>query len=293
MTGFAEATGGDTAFAWRWEARSVNGRGLDLRLRLADGAEALEPELRARAQALFARGSVTLGLRLARIGGAATARLDPAALDAAIAALQEAGARARAAGLEIAPVPADRLLALPGVLSGAEAEELLTPERRAALLEGAAAALEGLRAARLAEGAALGGMIRAHLDEIEALAARARETAEARQARSGALLRERVAALLGAGAPVEPERLAQELALIAVKADVTEELDRTHAHVAAARALLRQAGAVGRRLDFLAQELNREANTLCAKAGSADLVAIGLALKAVIDQLREQVQNVE
>lgn len=292
MTGFAEAAGADAAFAWRWEARSVNGRGLDLRLRLAEGAEGLEPHLRTRIQALFRRGSITVSLRLSRTGTAGVANLNEMSLDAGIAALVRARDRAAAAGLELSPVAPDRLLALPGVLSG-EAEEALTEARRAALLADAETALTGLRAARLAEGAALKGLLSAHLDEIAALSTRARETAEARSARSGALLRERVEALLGAGAPVDADRLAQELAQIAARADVTEELDRLGTHVAAARALLSDREPAGRKLDFLAQEFNREANTLCAKSGSAELTALGLSLKAVIDQLREQVQNVE
>jgi uncharacterized protein (TIGR00255 family) len=293
MTGFAEVQGSDGRYAWRWEARGVNGRGLELRLRLPEGCEALDPVVRACAARRLARGSVTIGLRLARADGPAPLAIDAAALAAALAAVARIEAAAAAAGVPVQPATADRLMGLPGVLVQQEAGELLSEARLAAFRADLDTLLDRFAASRGAEGAALARALAGQLDQIEALGGEARATAEARAARAGTLLRERVAALLGGGAPVEEARLAQELALLAVRADVTEELHRLAAHVAAARALLAQAGPVGRKLDFLSQEFNREANTLCAKANSVELTRIGLALKAVIDQFREQVQNVE
>ncbi|HEU0222049.1 MAG TPA: YicC/YloC family endoribonuclease [Paracoccaceae bacterium] len=293
MTGFAEVTGNDDSFAWRWEARGVNGRGLEMRLRLPDGCEALDPLIRARVSRRFGRGTIHLGLRLGRAAGAVLLRLEPPALAQAIEAVARAEEAATAAGLAVQPATADRILALSGVLAAQDTAEVLSEERRARFTAEIELLLDRLEAARREEGAALQAVLRAQLDQIGALAAEARETAEARSARTGALLRERVQALLGAGAPLDEARLAQELALIAVRADVTEELDRLGAHVAAARELLARTDPVGRRFDFLAQEFNREANTLCSKSGSAELTRVGLALKVVIDQMREQIQNVE
>jgi uncharacterized protein (TIGR00255 family) len=293
MTGFADLPGGAEGLGWAWEARSVNGRGLDLRLRLADGFEALEAPVRAAFAAGFARGSVTVSLRLARGSAPALPRVNPAALDAAVAAAEAASAAASRLGLDLAPMTAADLLGVRGVI---EADAGMPSENAAvmaALTAEIAALVAALRAARAAEGASLARVIGGQVDRIEALAGAARGTAEARGGRTGALLRERVAAVLAATAAVDEARLAQELALIAVRADLTEELDRLEAHVAAARALLAGDGPVGRKLDFLTQEFNREANTLCAKAGAADLTAIGLEMKVVIDQMREQVQNVE
>jgi len=293
MTGFADLAGGGAALAWTWEARSVNGRGLDLRLRLPDGFESLDAPLRAAAAKALARGSVTIALRVARAAASGLPRLNPAALDAAVAAALAASEAASRGGLDLAPMTAADLLAVRGVVeadSGAPADH---PEMLAALAVEAEPLLARLAAARRAEGAALAALLAAQIDRVDALTAAARATAEARAARTGALLRSRVEAVLAGTAAVDEARLAQELALVAVRADVTEELDRLAAHIAAARALLAAEGPTGRKLDFLMQEFNREANTLCSKSGSAELTAIGLELKVVIDQMREQVQNVE
>jgi uncharacterized protein (TIGR00255 family) len=293
MTGFADLAGGAEGLSWGWEARSVNGRGLDLRLRLAEGFEALEAPVRAAFTAGFARGSVTVSLRLARGSATALPRINAAALEAAVAAADAAAATAARLGLDLAPMTAADLLGVRGVL---EADAGLPSENAgvmAALTAEIGALVAALRASRAAEGAALARVLAGQLDRIATLTVAARGTAEARAARSGALLRERLTAVLAATAAVDEARLAQELALIAVRADISEELDRLEAHVAAARALLGGDGPVGRKLDFLTQEFNREANTLCSKAGAADLTAIGLEMKAVIDQMREQVQNVE
>lgn len=293
MTGFADLAGGAEGLTWVWEARSVNGRGLDLRLRLPEGFEGLDAALRAAFAAALSRGSITVGLRLGQGTPGTGMRFNPRALDAAIEAALAAEAAASARGLSLAPASAADLLGLRGVLE---------PEGRApsegagvlaALTAEAPRLAEALRAARAVEGAAIAGTLAGHIDRIAELAAGARTAADARRPRQAETLRQRVEALLAAGAPLEEARLAQELALIAVKADVTEELDRLGTHVTAARRLLGAGGPVGRELDFLTQEFNREVNTLCSKAQSTELTALGLEMKVVVDQLREQVQNVE
>jgi uncharacterized protein (TIGR00255 family) len=293
MTGHADLAGGGDDLAWLWEARSVNGRGLDLRLRLPDGFEALEAPLRAAAAPVLMRGSVTIALRIgAGSRGAGLPRLNPAALEAAIAALREAEGAAGRAGLDLAPLSAAEILGLRGVIEAEGGNPAETERLIEALQAEIPELVERLRAARIAEGAALRGILAAQIDRIAALASAARTAAGARGPRMAEALRVRLQAVLGAGAPVDEARLAQELALLAVKADVSEELDRLEAHVDAARVLLDADGPVGRKLDFLTQEFNREANTLTAKAGAADLTTIGLEMKVVIDQMREQVQNV-
>jgi uncharacterized protein (TIGR00255 family) len=294
MTGFADLAGQADGLAWTWEARSVNGRGLDVRLRLPDGCEPLDAPLRAAAARALARGSVTVTLRLLRGGAAALPRLSREALEAAVGSALAASEAAAARGLELAPMTAADLLAVRGVIEADAGPPGEDADRLARLAEGIGPLFTALAAARAAEGKALEAVLAGQLDRVETLTRAARATAEARAGRTGALLRSRVEALLAAvAAPVDEARLAQELALIAVRADVTEELDRLEAHVAAARELFAGGGAAGRRLDFLMQEFNREANTLCAKAQASDLTAIGIELKALIDQMREQVQNVE
>jgi uncharacterized protein (TIGR00255 family) len=293
MTGFADLAGGAEGQAWSWEARSVNGRGLDLRLRLPEGLESLDAPVRATAAKRVARGSVTIGLRFSKGTSGSLPRLNPVALDAAVAAALAASEAAARGGLDLAPMTAADLLAVRGVV---ETETLAPGENQALLAQLAAEAdtlLAALAAARTAEGVVLGALLAAQVDRIASLVEAARSTAEARAGRSGALLRTRLEAVLAGTTLVDEGRLAQELALIAVRADVTEEIDRLRAHVTAARGLLQADGPVGRKLDFLMQEFNREANTLCSKAGSSELTAIGLELKVAIDQAREQVQNVE
>lgn len=299
MTGFGAAEGAveidGRALSWRWEARSVNARGLDLRPRLPEGWEGLEPELRRRAGALK-RGAVTVGLKVTEAAASGGAALDRAALAAAVAAAAEARAALASAGLPVTPIAPEALLALRGVLDAGRAPGPTAPDKAAetAVLAGLDTALERLAAARAAEGAALAAAMGAVLDAVAARVADATSAHAAQTAAAPALLAERVAAVMeaaGRTAP-SPDRLAQELALLAVKQDVREELDRLGAHVAAARALLASDGPVGRELDFLTQEFAREANTLCAKSASTDLTAAGLALKVLIDQLREQAQNI-
>jgi len=294
MTGFASARGEGHGFAWAWEIRAVNARGRDIRLRLPDWIEGLEAALRPLVQGAVARGAVTVSLKLQREAEAA-ARLapDPELLHQVLATLkaieQEAAARH---DLRLAPTSAAQILDLRAFAESARPEADSAP-LRAALVGQFPALLEAFDTMRAAEGAALARVIGAQLDTIAALTDRAARAAEARKEKMAQTLRENLARVLDNSEGADPDRVAQELALIAVKADVTEEIDRLRAHVDAARALLEADGPVGRKLDFLTQEFNREANTLCAKAQSVELTRIGLDLKAVIDQMREQVQNVE
>lgn len=296
MTGFAAATNPlDTAsgvWSCQWDLRSVNGRGLDLRLRLPDWLEGLEPALRKRLGERVKRGNVTLSLKLTRVEGAGALRLNLPALDAAVAMVMAAEARAESQGLGLAPMTAADLLALRGVIdTGPEVED---PAPLVAALTAAAEPLiDSFDAARESEGAALAAILHAQIDSIAALTEAARAATTARRADQAEALRAALARVLEAAPGVDSARVEQELALIAVKIDVTEELDRLTAHVAAARTLMAGGDQVGRKLDFLMQEFNREANTLCSKAQSADLTRIGLDLKTVIDQMREQVQNLE
>jgi uncharacterized protein (TIGR00255 family) len=291
MTGFAAGRGAGLGQTWTWELRAVNGRGLDLRLRLPEGIDGLEAGLRARLQEVAARGSVTLSLRMARAPEAEAGQIDPARLDAVLQAVAAVEARAAAQGLALAPVRATDLLAQRGVLRET-APEADPAALRATLLADVEPVLESFLAMRADEGRALEATLRREIDAVERLAGEAAAAASARADAAGDSLR---AALtrLRAAVEVDEGRIAQELALIAVKSDVTEELDRLASHVAAARALLDAGGAVGRKLDFLTQEFNREANTLCSKSGDTALTAIGLEIKAAVDRMREQVQNVE
>ncbi|MCE6970821.1 YicC/YloC family endoribonuclease [Cereibacter sphaeroides] len=292
MTGFATRKGQAQGHAWVWEIRSVNGKGLDLRLRVPDWIEGLEPALRSDLGKALQRGSVSLSLKVAAEGGAEGLRINIATLQAVLRGLSEVEAAARGTGLTLAPPTAAEVLAQRGVLEqGAGLED--TAPLRAALLADLPALLADFHTMRRAEGAALDRVIRAQLDRIEALTAEAATEAEARRTASPLALRENLARLLAASEGLDETRIAQELALLAVKQDVTEELDRLGAHVAAARALLDETAPVGRRLDFLVQEFMREANTLCSKAQSMELTRVGLDLKTVIDQMREQIQNVE
>ncbi|MEE8173653.1 MAG: YicC/YloC family endoribonuclease [Alphaproteobacteria bacterium] len=290
MTGFARAEGRDGIVDWVWEAKSVNGRGLDLRCRLGNGLDALEPALRKAVAARFKRGNLSINLRLTRQAGAQHVRVNRELLDELIAL---AGDYRGAEGIERPGL--DGLLALRGVIE--PVNELDgggdCAARDRAIETSMRELLDELSQARAAEGASLSEIVGAQLAEMASLSQRAGESAALRPEAAKARLEAQVAALLEAGAPAPEERLAQELAILAVKSDIREELDRLATHIAAAGTLLSQGGAIGRKLDFLAQELNREANTLCAKSNDAQLSEIGLELKAVIDQFREQVQNIE
>jgi uncharacterized protein (TIGR00255 family) len=292
MTGFASARGEHAPFSWTWELRSVNGKALDLRLRVPDWLDGLEPALRAELARSVTRGNVTLTLRMSRDDTAGTLVLNRAALAAALDAIAETEAEAGRRDIALAPSRASDLLALRGLLEAGAGEDDTT-----ALVARLRADFPALVAAfldmRKTEGAALLAVLTDQIDRIETLAAQAAALAEARKPAMADTLRANLVRVLDNAEGADPDRVAQELAMLAVKADVTEEIDRLAAHVAAARDLLAKGGPVGRKLDFLMQEFNREANTLCSKSQSTDLTAVGLDLKAVIDQMREQVQNVE
>lgn len=288
MTGFGRAEGGAAGLTWIWELRSVNGRGLDLRLRLPPGFDPLEPELRQVASARLRRGNVTGTLTIKR-EDRARVTLDPELLAELLGLMEAVAARIPAAP----PPRPEAVLALPGVLRSAAAEEALDAAQLGAVRDGFASALAGLVAARQAEGARLHALLAAHLAEIDALLGLAAEQARGQPELQRARMMESLQALLRDQPGLPQERIAQEVALLATRSDVREELDRLAAHMAAGRALLAEGVAVGRRFDFLVQEFVREANTLCSKSSSVALTATGLQLKAAIEQMREQVQNVE
>ena len=288
MTGFGRAEGALGAWSWAVEARSVNGRNLEVRFRGPPGFEGLERAAREGAQSRFQRGQLTVGLQAKRVEGAGSVRLNLEQLERYLAA----GAPYVASG-QAAPPRLDGLLSLKGVIEAADAIE--DPEAQvaleAAMAGSIAQALDGLLAARGEEGRALSGVLEGLVDTIGALTAKSGALAEGQPIIIKARFEKRLTELAGEAAT--EERILQEAAAMAIKADVQEELDRLRGHVDAARDLLRADAAVGRRLDFLTQEFMREANTLCSKSASGALTAVGLNLKATIEQFREQVQNVE
>jgi uncharacterized protein (TIGR00255 family) len=290
MTGFARGDGmhGDTS--WHWEARSVNGRSLDLRLRLPSGFEALEIRARGLAQEKLARGNCTINLWVKRETGRTEIRLNETALRQAEAVAE----RARdITGLKHARL--DTLLAMRGVVETAEGEE--SEEARAvlhhAMIASLAATLDELVRARNAEGERLQAVIDKQLSAIARLIEVAARAAAQQPAAIAVRLSEQIGRLTEAGPALDPERLHQEAMLLAAKADIQEELDRLRAHVAAANELMASGQPAGRKFEFLAQEFNREANTVCSKSADIETTRTGLELKTVIDQLREQVQNIE
>ena len=293
MTAYASRTGQLGPHSWAWEMRGVNARGLDLRVRIPDWLDGLESKARAAMGKAMARGNVTLNLRITREEGAQTMQIDPAQLDVVLAALDTVQERAFAMGVTLAQPNAADVLGQKGVMVQGSAAADDNTALIAALSGDLDALITDFVAMRAAEGAALGKVVQAQIDQIATLTAQATTAAKDRKSAQQHALTDAMARVLQDVADVDPDRLAQELALLAVKSDITEEIDRLSAHVTAANALLNSAEPVGRKLDFMSQEFNREANTLCSKAGVAALTAIGLDLKAVIDQMREQIQNVE
>jgi uncharacterized protein (TIGR00255 family) len=290
MTGFARAVGELAGYDWSWEVRSVNSKGLDIRCRLPGGLESIESDVRAAVGAQVSRGSVSLTLVCRRTAGAAEVTLNHELLDQLGRIADEVSHR-----LTVEPPRLDGLLAVKGVLTVSEPdegdEELAA--RKKAIMGSLAKALGDLVAARDGEGARTGQVLRDHLAETVALITQARQCAGAQPAALKDRLKTQVDAILEAAPSLSDERVIQEVAVLVTRADVSEELDRLVAHVAAAHELLDSSDPVGRKLDFLAQEFNREANTLCSKAADLELTQIGLELKAVIDRLREQVANIE
>ena len=294
MTGFAARKGQGPGYVWAWDIRSVNGKGLDLRLRIPDWIEGLEAALRADLGRALQRGTVSLTLKVSKDNGDAEGglRVNHAVLAQMLAAIGEIEQAALNAGVTLAQASHADVLVMRGVLDQSATDDNTAP-LRTALLADLTPLLADFHAMRAAEGAALRRVILAQLIRIADLTTAAGAEAAARRAAANATLRAALALVLANSDGVDESRLAQELALLAVKTDVTEELDRLTAHVAAASALMNDQGPVGRKFDFLMQEFMREANTLCAKAQSLTLTRIGLDLKTVIDQMREQVQNVE
>ena len=293
MTGFATRRGALGPHVWVWDLRSVNGKGLDLRLRVPDWIDGLEAQLRAILGKSLSRGNVSLTLKVSRDAGAeAPLRLNTGALRAAVAMLAELEAEAMSTGVTLAQASQADILCLRGVMEQVGDDGNSAP-LLAALMQEFPLLVADLVAMRDEEGRALQAIIRDQLAQIEALVEEAAREAEARRETVAASLRENVKKLLQSADNMDEKRIEQELALLAVKSDVTEELDRLRAHTQAARALIAAQEPVGRKLDFLMQEFMREANTLCSKAQAMALTRVGLDLKTVIDQMREQVQNVE
>jgi uncharacterized protein (TIGR00255 family) len=290
MTGFAEAHGAQGELRWRWEVKSVNGRGLDVRLRTPPGFDSIEPAVRMLAAERFRRGNLQATLNFVPQEGSRNFRVDREALSAAVRLAKEI---ADQTGLP--PARVDGLLALKGIIVQDDLAPVDAAERAsrdAALLESLATAFDALRRSRRTEGVKLTNLLHGMVEEIGRLA----KDASAVAAAQPAALRERLMLQMKellAGTQLSEDRLAQEVALLATRVDVREELDRLQAHVHEAETLLNSGEAVGRKLDFLAQEFNREANTLCSKAADIALTRMGLALKHTVDQFREQAQNVE
>ncbi len=291
MTGFARVEGRTGDWAWSWEARSVNGKGLDIRLRIPPGFEGIELPARQRATQLLRRGNVTLNLTAARMQGQAAWKINIEALEQVLAFLPELRRRVH----DATPPSLDGILGLRGVLESVENVPLAGPDEtlQAALVDGLDSTLAAMVDMRRDEGGRLAVLLAGQLDDIEALCGQAGGLAATQPVALRDRLLEQVRALIESSPPLPEDRIIQEVALLAAKADVREELDRLHAHIEAARALVAAVEPVGRKLDFLCQEFNREANTLCSKSTLVPLTRIGLDLKAAVEQMREQVQNIE
>jgi uncharacterized protein (TIGR00255 family) len=290
MTGFARGHGVAGSYAWSWEIKSVNAKGLDLRFRLPAGWDAVEVPARARAAEKLARGTVYVNLAVERKGVQPTAKINEPVLSAVLSTLKSLAGK-----VDAAPATLDGILSLKGVIEVTEEDEREEDHRAAetAIVAAFEQALTELIAMRRAEGATLGKLLSARLNEIAALTARAEKAPGRKPEAIKTRLAEQVATLMSASERFDVDRLHQEAILIAAKADIREELDRLSSHVGQAKKLLAEGGAIGRKLDFLAQELHRESNTLTAKANEVELTNIGLELKSVIEQFREQVQNLE
>jgi uncharacterized protein (TIGR00255 family) len=290
MTGFARSHGASGTYAWAWELKSVNAKGLDLKLRLPPGWDAIEGPARAKGSEALSRGSVFANLTVGRQNAAPAVRVNEPVLAAVLATLKGLSGK-----VDAAPPSLDGILSLKGVIEVSDAEE--SEEERAAaetaIIAGFTQALKGLAEMRRTEGSALGKILTDRLSEIAGLTARAEATPGRKPEAIKARLAEKIAELLDGSQRFDADRLHQEAILLATKADIREELDRLVAHVAQGKKLITSGGPIGRKLDFLAQELNRESNTLCSKANDLELTNIGLDLKAVVEQFREQVQNLE
>jgi uncharacterized protein (TIGR00255 family) len=289
MTGFARVDGAVAGYSWVWEVKSVNSKGLDLRFRLPNGVDQIEAGARKLAGESFVRGNLSINLNLQRPDRPPVLEVNREVLDQMVALATEYKDGAGNVNVET-------LLGLRGVVDvveGEDEDEAEIAQRDAAITVSFGELMTALATARREEGARMGAVVDEHIEEISSLTSEAAALAEMQPARRQERLTTQLDELLGGENAVSPERLAQELALIISKGDVREELDRLVAHVGAARDLMAESGAVGRRLDFLCQEFNREANTLCSKSSDLELTRVGLALKAAIERLREQIQNIE
>jgi uncharacterized protein (TIGR00255 family) len=288
MTGFGRVSGASGRHSWAWEMKSVNGRGLDVRVRVPQGFDVLGEEARKLVQSKMARGSVQINLSVQSAATEMSLKVNEAALASLVAALGRVSLPK-----DMKPASLDGLLAVRGIIEFASDEEDVLTSLGPVLSTGLAGAVAELCANRASEGAAIHAMLTDQIDRIEKLVlaceAHPARTTEAIRAR----LESQIALLIGNSATLDSNRLYQEAALLAVKADVREEIDRLKAHIAAARIMLKDGGAIGRKLDFLSQEFGRETSTLCAKANDVSLSALGLELRTIVDQMREQVQNVE
>ncbi len=293
MTAFASETGSTDGIHWAWEIRSVNGRGLDVRTRLAEGCESLEQKLKVEIAKHCKRGNVNVTLKLKSDAAAGLPTLNIEALETAVWAAKQALASAEAEGMDAAPLQVSNLLALNGVFSVRSEGGSVAAAGLDQIAADIPAMIDAFCESRAAEGKALKNILLDQIHQIEKYCSAAGAVLGARQDKITETLRGNIAKVLDNTDGQDEARIAQELALLAVKSDVTEELDRLNAHIKAARKLLGEKGAIGRKFDFLTQEFNREANTLCSKSNFTDLTRIGLDLKTVIDQMREQVQNVE
>lgn len=289
MTGFARTDGAADGFGWTWELRSVNGKGLDVRVRLNGGFERLEAKVRDAVSKRFKRGNMGVTLNVVRASDGSTYQVNRELLSELVSLAEEFDNTSSLSAGTIAD-----LMNVRGVLETVETQEddATRDARDGAVLASLSDAIDQMDAHRAEEGAKLDAMLRGHVDNIEATVTRAESCASARGDAIKERLKRQIDELMDAG-KFDPERLHQEAALLATKADIREEIDRLKAHIVAARDMLTKGGAIGRKLDFLCQEFNREANTLCSKANDIELTNCGMELKVIIDQLREQVQNVE
>jgi uncharacterized protein (TIGR00255 family) len=289
MTGFARVDGAAAGYSWAWEVKSVNSKGLDLRFRLPHGFDQIEAMARKLGAEAFTRGNLSINLTLQRPDRPPALDVNRDVLEQMISlAAEYKGGREK--------VDVETLLGLRGVvevIENQDEDEADIAARDAAVADGFTELMKALATARTEEGARMAVVIDDHIEQIASLTAEAAGLAEMLPAKRTERLMAQIDELLGSDSPVSEDRLAQEIALIVARGDIREELDRLVAHVAAARDLMAEGGAVGRRLDFLCQEFNREANTLCSKSSDLELTRIGLALKAAIERLREQIQNIE
>ncbi|WP_136658707.1 YicC/YloC family endoribonuclease [Nitratireductor sp. XY-223] len=290
MTGYAHQDGSLGALRWTWELRSVNGRGLDTRVRVPAGFERLEQDIKKKLSAAFRRGSIQATLNAVRQEKQVEAVVNQDVLDAALALAKKLSKE-----IDAEPPRIDGILNIRGVLEFSEPapDDKTIKAEQAAILKSLDAAIAALAAMRQAEGEKIGGFVGAQIDGIEALARKADDDPSTDPESIAERLGTQVRMLLETGVELDEDRLHMEAAILAAKADIREEIDRLHTHVAACRALIEEGGAVGRRLDFLAQEFNRESNTICSKSNASSVTAVGLDLKVLIDQFREQIQNLE